>query len=147
MILNFAACVPVVCSVGIFSIYHWWSLIGNTTTIEAWEKDKVGYFRPGSREGDDEVRYLITSPFTGRYVDSTRQDQRSQIPICKLTRALDIVPSDPDRRHPFFLIVSTESLPDDQHLLHSRSFAYPLALARSENDRIRDPIQDCRRIW
>jgi hypothetical protein len=41
MVLNFSACVPVVCSVGIFNIYHWWSLLGNTTTIEAWEKDKV----------------------------------------------------------------------------------------------------------
>lgn len=43
IILNFAACVPVLCCVGVFWIYHVWSLFGNTTTIEAWEKDKVQY--------------------------------------------------------------------------------------------------------
>jgi len=40
-ILNYTACIPVILSVGIFSIYHFYCLLGNTTTIEGWEKDKV----------------------------------------------------------------------------------------------------------
>ncbi|KZT62662.1 zf-DHHC-domain-containing protein [Calocera cornea HHB12733] len=39
--LNFATCVPVMCAVGLFSLYHFYLLATNTTTIEAWEKDKV----------------------------------------------------------------------------------------------------------
>lgn len=59
IILNFATCIPVLLAVGGFrsvrsaypygigihsfyrSIYHFWMLFGNTTTIEGWEKDKV----------------------------------------------------------------------------------------------------------
>jgi len=41
IILNFATCIPVLLAVGAFSLYHFWSLMGNTTTIEGWEKDKV----------------------------------------------------------------------------------------------------------
>ncbi|KAJ6609380.1 DHHC palmitoyltransferase-domain-containing protein [Mycena sp. CBHHK59/15] len=41
IILNFVACVPVLLSVGAFSLYHFSGLMGNTTTIEGWEKDKV----------------------------------------------------------------------------------------------------------
>ncbi|KAG9222487.1 hypothetical protein CCMSSC00406_0002822 [Pleurotus cornucopiae] len=41
MILNYVACVPVLLSVGGFSIYHLISLLRNTTTIEGWEKDKA----------------------------------------------------------------------------------------------------------
>jgi len=39
--LNFAACIPVLVAVGLFSLYHFYLLATNTTTIEAWEKDKV----------------------------------------------------------------------------------------------------------
>ncbi|EJU02573.1 zf-DHHC-domain-containing protein [Dacryopinax primogenitus] len=39
--LNFATCVPVLLAVGLFSLYHFYLLATNTTTIEAWEKDKV----------------------------------------------------------------------------------------------------------
>ncbi|KAH9897747.1 palmitoyltransferase PFA4 [Cubamyces lactineus] len=41
IVLNFATCIPVLLAVGIFSLYHFYSLLGNTTTIEGWEKDKV----------------------------------------------------------------------------------------------------------
>ncbi|KAK7695072.1 hypothetical protein QCA50_002262 [Cerrena zonata] len=41
IILNYATCVPVLLAVGGFSIYHFWCLSGNTTTIEGWEKDKA----------------------------------------------------------------------------------------------------------
>ncbi|KAI0756348.1 zf-DHHC-domain-containing protein [Daedaleopsis nitida] len=41
LVLNFATCIPVLLSVGIFSLYHFYSLLGNSTTIEGWEKDKV----------------------------------------------------------------------------------------------------------
>ncbi|KII93606.1 hypothetical protein PLICRDRAFT_100276 [Plicaturopsis crispa FD-325 SS-3] len=41
IILNYVFCVPVLMAVGAFSLYHFWSLLGNTTTIEGWEKDKV----------------------------------------------------------------------------------------------------------
>ncbi|KAJ7103218.1 zf-DHHC-domain-containing protein [Mycena belliarum] len=41
IILNFVACVPVLMSVGAFSLYHFSALMNNTTTIEGWEKDKV----------------------------------------------------------------------------------------------------------
>ncbi|TFK26647.1 palmitoyltransferase PFA4 [Coprinopsis marcescibilis] len=41
LILNFVTCVPVLLVVGGFSIYHFFNLLGNSTTIEGWEKDKV----------------------------------------------------------------------------------------------------------
>ncbi|KAF9270650.1 zf-DHHC-domain-containing protein [Marasmius fiardii PR-910] len=41
IILNYVACVPVELAVGAFSLYHFWGLMGNTTTIEGWEKDKA----------------------------------------------------------------------------------------------------------
>ncbi|KAG9119752.1 Palmitoyltransferase [Ceratobasidium sp. 392] len=41
MILNYAACVPVILLVGGFSIYHFYCVSSNQTTIEGWEKDKV----------------------------------------------------------------------------------------------------------
>lgn len=60
IILNYVACVPVLIAVGGFrygsnhfffffltrsnndlSLYHFYALVGNTTTIESWEKDKV----------------------------------------------------------------------------------------------------------
>ncbi|KAJ2918393.1 hypothetical protein MD484_g1990, partial [Candolleomyces efflorescens] len=41
IIMNFVACVPVLLAVGGFSVYHFFNLLGNSTTIEGWEKDKV----------------------------------------------------------------------------------------------------------
>ncbi|EKM84046.1 hypothetical protein AGABI1DRAFT_67210 [Agaricus bisporus var. burnettii JB137-S8] len=41
IVLNFVACIPVLLSVGGFSIYHFNALLRNTTTIERWEKDKA----------------------------------------------------------------------------------------------------------
>ncbi|PVG00916.1 zf-DHHC-domain-containing protein [Serendipita vermifera] len=41
LVANFAACIPVLTAVGLFSIYHFYCLLTNTTTVEGWEKDKV----------------------------------------------------------------------------------------------------------
>jgi palmitoyltransferase len=57
IVLNYATCVPVILTVGafrfvpisfllliitcIFSLYHFYCLTSNSTTIEGWEKDKV----------------------------------------------------------------------------------------------------------
>ncbi|KAL7285081.1 hypothetical protein ACG7TL_000173 [Trametes sanguinea] len=41
IVLNFATCIPVLLAVGIFSLYHFYYLLTNTTTIEGWEKDKA----------------------------------------------------------------------------------------------------------
>ncbi|KAH9486296.1 Palmitoyltransferase PFA4 [Psilocybe cubensis] len=41
IVMNYVACIPVLLAVGGFSIYHFFSLIRNTTTIEGWEKDKI----------------------------------------------------------------------------------------------------------
>jgi len=41
VVMNYVTCVPVLLMVGGFSLYHFYALLGNTTTIEAWEKDKV----------------------------------------------------------------------------------------------------------
>ncbi|KAG6900521.1 hypothetical protein C0993_009474 [Termitomyces sp. T159_Od127] len=40
-ILNYVACIPVLLAVGGFSMYHLYCLLGNSTTIEGWEKNKV----------------------------------------------------------------------------------------------------------
>jgi hypothetical protein len=59
LILNYTACVPVLLAVGMFSLYHFWSLAANTTTIEGWEKDKVAILK---RKGKiEEVRSLAFS--------------------------------------------------------------------------------------
>ncbi|KAF9454208.1 palmitoyltransferase PFA4 [Macrolepiota fuliginosa MF-IS2] len=41
IILNYVTSAPVLLAVGGFSIYHFNALLGNTTTIERWEKDKA----------------------------------------------------------------------------------------------------------
>ncbi|KZS93474.1 zf-DHHC-domain-containing protein [Sistotremastrum niveocremeum HHB9708] len=41
IVLNYTTCVPVILAVGIFSLYHFYCVLTNTTTIEGWEKDKV----------------------------------------------------------------------------------------------------------
>ncbi|KIJ66242.1 hypothetical protein HYDPIDRAFT_86668 [Hydnomerulius pinastri MD-312] len=41
IVMNYVFSVPVLLAVGAFSIYHFYSLIRNTTTIEGWEKDKA----------------------------------------------------------------------------------------------------------
>ncbi|GBE77566.1 zf-DHHC-domain-containing protein [Sparassis latifolia] len=41
IILNYVTCLPVLLAVGGFSLYHLYSLLGNSTTIEGWEKDKA----------------------------------------------------------------------------------------------------------
>ncbi|KAG0143977.1 hypothetical protein CROQUDRAFT_660498 [Cronartium quercuum f. sp. fusiforme G11] len=41
LITNYVACLPVIIAVGVFSLYHLWSLINNTTSIEIWEKEKA----------------------------------------------------------------------------------------------------------
>ncbi|KDQ15704.1 hypothetical protein BOTBODRAFT_285774 [Botryobasidium botryosum FD-172 SS1] len=41
IVLNYTACIPVILAVGGFSLYHFYCLSTNTTTIEGWEKDKV----------------------------------------------------------------------------------------------------------
>ncbi|KAI0297589.1 DHHC palmitoyltransferase-domain-containing protein [Multifurca ochricompacta] len=41
VVLNYVTCVPVLLMVGGFSLYHLYCILGNTTTIEGWEKDKV----------------------------------------------------------------------------------------------------------
>ncbi|KAH9923635.1 zf-DHHC-domain-containing protein [Fomitopsis serialis] len=41
IILNMVTCIPVWLAVGGFTLYHFWMLSGNSTTIEGWEKDKV----------------------------------------------------------------------------------------------------------
>jgi hypothetical protein len=41
LVFNYVACIPVLLCVGLFSMYHFYSMAYNTTTIEGWEKDKV----------------------------------------------------------------------------------------------------------
>ncbi|KIM47503.1 hypothetical protein M413DRAFT_62143 [Hebeloma cylindrosporum] len=41
IIMNYVACGPVLLIVGGFSLYHFYTLLSNTTTIEGWEKDKI----------------------------------------------------------------------------------------------------------
>jgi palmitoyltransferase ZDHHC6 len=41
IILNYTLCVPVLLAVGVFACYHAYAVWTNTTTIEAWEKDRV----------------------------------------------------------------------------------------------------------
>ncbi|BGP54356.1 Palmitoyltransferase [Rhodotorula sphaerocarpa] len=41
LVLNYAACIPVILAVGIFSLFHLWAVLTNTSTIESWEKDRA----------------------------------------------------------------------------------------------------------
>ncbi|KAA1468130.1 zf-DHHC-domain-containing protein [Dentipellis sp. KUC8613] len=41
IVLNYVTCVPVLIMVGGFSLYHFYCLSGNSTTIEGWEKQRV----------------------------------------------------------------------------------------------------------
>ncbi|KAI6047901.1 DHHC palmitoyltransferase-domain-containing protein [Pisolithus marmoratus] len=41
VVMNYVTVVPVLLTVGAFSLYHFHGLLANTTTIEGWEKDKA----------------------------------------------------------------------------------------------------------
>ncbi|SNX83257.1 related to PFA4 - Palmitoyltransferase [Melanopsichium pennsylvanicum] len=41
LVMNYTLCIPVLILVGIFSIYHFYCVTVNQTTIESWEKDRV----------------------------------------------------------------------------------------------------------
>ncbi|KAL8286497.1 hypothetical protein RQP46_004514 [Phenoliferia psychrophenolica] len=45
LIANYTLCVPTLFAVGMFSLFHFWSVGTNTTTIEGWEKDKVAVLK------------------------------------------------------------------------------------------------------
>lgn len=49
LITNYVACMPVVLSVGVMSLYHLWSLLNNTTSIEGWEKENANKLRRKGR--------------------------------------------------------------------------------------------------
>lgn len=55
LIANYATCLPVLLAVGLFSLYHFWCLCTNTTTIEGWEKDKAAVLMRKGRI--KEIRY------------------------------------------------------------------------------------------
>lgn len=67
LVANYATCVPVLIAVGSFSLYHFWCLLVNTTTIEGWEKDKVATLKRKGRIV--EVSHAVLPP--------TRQDHDS----------------------------------------------------------------------
>jgi len=49
LVLNYVACLPVILAVGVFSLYHLWAVLSNTTTIEGWEKEKARELRRKGR--------------------------------------------------------------------------------------------------
>ncbi|OAV98273.1 hypothetical protein PTTG_00322 [Puccinia triticina 1-1 BBBD Race 1] len=49
LVLNYVACLPVILAVGVFSLYHLWAAVSNTTTIEGWEKEKARELRRKGR--------------------------------------------------------------------------------------------------
>lgn len=82
LILNYTLCVPTLFAVGMFSLFHFWSVGTNTTTIEGWEKDKVATLK---RKGKiREVRpSLPPHSFrpTSQRADSPRSRSPVQIPL------------------------------------------------------------------
>ncbi|KAG2368853.1 zf-DHHC-domain-containing protein [Suillus spraguei] len=59
IILNYVFVVPVILVVGAFSIYHFHSLLGNTTTIEGWEKDKAAMLRRHGKIEEVNISYNL----------------------------------------------------------------------------------------
>ncbi|KAH0838061.1 DHHC palmitoyltransferase-domain-containing protein [Lanmaoa asiatica] len=53
IIMNYVLVVPVILAVGAFSIYHFYSLTSNTTTIEGWEKDKAATLKRNGKIQED----------------------------------------------------------------------------------------------
>ncbi|EFP83579.1 uncharacterized protein PGTG_09292 [Puccinia graminis f. sp. tritici CRL 75-36-700-3] len=49
LVLNYVSCLPVILAVGVFSLYHLWAVLSNTTTIEGWEKEKARELRRKGR--------------------------------------------------------------------------------------------------
>ena len=59
---NFASCAPVCLCVGGFSCYHLYLAMGNSTTIEGWEKDKVSTLVRRGKIADIKYPYVRSSP-------------------------------------------------------------------------------------
>lgn len=85
LVFNFAACIPVWMCVGMFSVYHLYLASGNSTTIEAWEKDKVATL---VRRGKiSEIKYPYVSPlqvgkaYSSRMLVSSTTSVRFWVPI------------------------------------------------------------------
>ncbi|KAF9516559.1 hypothetical protein BS47DRAFT_1371685 [Hydnum rufescens UP504] len=76
LVLNFCFCIPVILCVGIFSLYHFYCVANNTTTIEGWEKDKVATLvRKGKIREHlgtlQNVRYILGSSPLGFLLPTT----------------------------------------------------------------------------
>ncbi|BGP23487.1 Palmitoyltransferase [Rhodotorula toruloides] len=60
LILNYTACLPVLIAVGIFSLFQFWSLLTNTTTIESWEKDRAASLKRRGKIREYKYPYHLT---------------------------------------------------------------------------------------
>jgi palmitoyltransferase len=63
LVLNYVSCLPVILAVGVFSLYHLWAVLSNTTTIEGWEKEKARELRRKGRIQQVFIPSLCLSTF------------------------------------------------------------------------------------
>jgi len=120
IILNYVACVPVLLAVGAFrcvssclcilfvihdasSLYHFNGLLGNTTTIEGWEKDKAATMIRYGRIQDVKFPYVcfFFSSFISSYTEHSSLiefRQTSKHRICSRHRSLALVLPDKNTR-------------------------------------------------
>jgi len=61
IIMNYVFVVPVVLAVGAFSLYHFYNLISNTTTIEGWEKDRAATLKRNGKIQEIKFPYDLGS--------------------------------------------------------------------------------------
>ncbi|KAF8336502.1 DHHC palmitoyltransferase-domain-containing protein [Cantharellus anzutake] len=71
IILNLVFCGPVLLCVGIFSLYHFYCVATNTTTIEGWEKDKVATMVKKGRIKEIKFPYHLGTFRNIRYIMGT----------------------------------------------------------------------------
>ncbi|KAF8445635.1 zf-DHHC-domain-containing protein [Boletus edulis BED1] len=53
IIMNYVFVIPVIFAVGAFSLYHFYNLTSNATTIEGWEKDKAANLKRNGKIQED----------------------------------------------------------------------------------------------
>lgn len=82
LVLNYTACIPVILAVGIFSLFHLWAVLTNTSTIESWEKDRAHSLKRRGKIPEVSLRAFPSSGAVNSTFDQiSRTDNRVLVTV------------------------------------------------------------------
>ncbi|SCV67858.1 BQ2448_5469 [Microbotryum intermedium] len=156
LVMNYILCLPTFIVVGMFSLYHVWCLMSNTTTIESWEKEKTATLQRRGRIAEFTYPYhlsfikniqavLGTNPLLWLVPGQRAPGDGLKFKVGKEVGKLRNVACEQALRQSGMLIVSESFLfpseEDSQYLWPPKDPYLPPSSSSSRRDRTNDPSQ------